>query len=197
MRIKAVIFDVSGVLAKRTLHPLISELADEYKLDCSAVRAYYKPLFNKVDLGEMTERQLFEHIVKKFKIPVEASVLERRSMKIKPITGTWEHVKRLKNKYKLAILSNTGKKWSEVRKKLFHMSIWFDVMVWSWEVGFIKPDERIYRYVCNKLGVAPKECVFVDDQLENVEGARKFGMKGIHFQSPEQLEEELISLGVY
>jgi epoxide hydrolase-like predicted phosphatase len=197
MRIKAVIFDVSGVLAKRTLHPLIAELANEYKLDFFSLSEFYKPLFRKVDLGKMTERQLFEHIVKKFKIPISASVLEKRSMKIKPITGTWEHVKRLKNKYKLAILSNTGKKWSEVRKKLFHMPIWFDVMVWSWEVGFIKPDERIYRYACDKLEVLPSECVFVDDQLENVEGARKAGMKAIHFQSPEQLEKELTSLGVY
>jgi len=46
----------------------------------------------------------------------------------------------------------------------------------SYELGFHKPDERIYRAALEHLHAQPEECFFLDDRLENVEGARAVGM---------------------
>ena len=44
-----------------------------------------------------------------------------------------------------------------------------------------KPDPRIYRLTCERLGVQPNECVFTDDNEANVIAARQVGMQGIVF----------------
>lgn len=56
----------------------------------------------------------------------------------------------------------------------------FDAIVLSGEVGFGKPDARIYRLAAKRIGVEPAECVFVDDLRTNVVGAVVAGMVGVH-----------------
>ena len=59
-----------------------------------------------------------------------------------------------------------------------------------------KPDERIYRVVLDEWGVPPEECVFVDDRAPNVATAERVGMRGIRYEDPASLEEELRALGL-
>ena len=47
--------------------------------------------------------------------------------------------------------------------------------------GILKPDPRAYAAVCTALGVRPPQCVFVDDQPRNVEGALRAGMLAVPF----------------
>ncbi|MDP3226012.1 MAG: HAD-IA family hydrolase, partial [Rubrivivax sp.] len=47
--------------------------------------------------------------------------------------------------------------------------------------GILKPDPRAYAAVVQALGVSAADCVFVDDQLRNVEGARLAGMQTVAF----------------
>jgi epoxide hydrolase-like predicted phosphatase len=61
----------------------------------------------------------------------------------------------------------------------------FDAVVISEEVGVRKPHPSIYRLAARRLGVEPDACVFVDDLLPNVEGARAVGMEGIVHRSAE------------
>jgi putative hydrolase of the HAD superfamily len=61
----------------------------------------------------------------------------------------------------------------------------FDVVVVSGEVGARKPEPRIYLLTAERLGVTPETCVFVDDLLQNVEGARAVGMEGIVHRNAE------------
>jgi HAD superfamily hydrolase (TIGR01509 family) len=58
-------------------------------------------------------------------------------------------------------------------------------------VGIAKPDARIYRIALDRLGVLPGEAVFVDDFIENIESARTFGLKTVHFQGSQQLYADL------
>ena len=45
----------------------------------------------------------------------------------------------------------------------------------------IKPFKEIYNYTLDKYNLDPKECVFIDDRLNNVEGAIKCEINGILF----------------
>ena len=55
----------------------------------------------------------------------------------------------------------------------------FDAVVISGEVGLHKPQPEIFRLGAERIGVAPEDCVFVDDLRENCEGAEGVGMKAI------------------
>ena len=61
-----------------------------------------------------------------------------------------------------------------------------DVLVYSYEVGIEKPDERIYEITCQRLGVHPSEVVFLDDLEPNVAAASRLGMRAVLFQSTTQ-----------
>jgi HAD superfamily hydrolase (TIGR01509 family) len=62
--------------------------------------------------------------------------------------------------------------------------------------GVIKPDPRIFRILCERHRIAPETAVFIDDVARNATAASVLGIHGIHFQSPEQLRRELVSLGM-
>jgi putative hydrolase of the HAD superfamily len=47
--------------------------------------------------------------------------------------------------------------------------------------GVLKPDPRAYALCTDRLGVAPRECVFLDDQPRNVDGAARAGMVAVQF----------------
>ena len=55
-----------------------------------------------------------------------------------------------------------------------------DVVVISGEVGVRKPSRAIYELACERLGVAPSECVMIDDLEHNLKGAERLGIVGLH-----------------
>lgn len=70
----------------------------------------------------------------------------------------------------------------------------FDTIVISGEVGLRKPEPEIYQLTCERLGLEPAECVFVDDMQPNVLGARKVGMTAILHTSYDETRRELEAL---
>jgi putative hydrolase of the HAD superfamily len=55
----------------------------------------------------------------------------------------------------------------------------FDTVVLSGEVGMRKPEKEIFLYAAETLGLAPAECVFIDDMEANVTAAQACGMTGV------------------
>lgn len=70
----------------------------------------------------------------------------------------------------------------------------FDTLVLSGDVGFGKPDPRIYLLTAERIGLIPEECVFVDDQVANVRGAVRAGMVGVHHTAVATTLAELTAL---
>ena len=90
----------------------------------------------------------------------------------------------LKDKgYKVYYLSN----WSAWTHDLLQEAGKFDFLelmdggVFSYDVGYMKPNEDIYKILLNKYKINPEEAVFFDDREENIEAANKLGIHGIHF----------------
>jgi putative hydrolase of the HAD superfamily len=67
----------------------------------------------------------------------------------------------------------------------------FDAFVESRAVGLRKPDPRIYRHACERLGVEPPETVFLDDIGRNLKAARELGMATIKVEEPDRALAEL------
>jgi FMN phosphatase YigB (HAD superfamily) len=79
----------------------------------------------------------------------------------------------------------------------YDLAALFDVVVISHLVRLRKPDRAIFELAAEKLGLAPADCVFVDDTHGHVRGAREAGMAAVHFTGePGQLAEVERLLGL-
>jgi 2-haloacid dehalogenase len=72
----------------------------------------------------------------------------------------------------------------------------FRHIVVSGEEKLIKPDPAIYRTMLGHIGAPAAQCLFIDDSLKNVAGAKAVGMHAVHFQSPAKLEADLKAFGL-
>jgi epoxide hydrolase-like predicted phosphatase len=73
----------------------------------------------------------------------------------------------------------------------------FEEIVISGEVAMRKPDPDAYLHTAERLGLRPEQCVFVDDHDDNIEAARRVGMRAVHHrQTPETIGEMERALGV-
>ena len=89
----------------------------------------------------------------------------------------------ISNGYKVYFLSNWSK-WSYELLDKHHKFDFLNKMnggLWSWQAECLKPDEKIYKLLLDKYNLNPEECVFFDDLKENVESAKRIGIKGILF----------------
>jgi epoxide hydrolase-like predicted phosphatase len=62
----------------------------------------------------------------------------------------------------------------------------FDGVVISGDEGIHKPEPAIYELGCERVGLPPAECVFVDDLRENCEGAEAVGMTAVLHRGAER-----------
>ena len=111
------------------------------------------------------------------------------------LAGTVEIMKQLKQAgYSLYGLSNWSAETFPIAREKYDFFHLLDDYVISGEVGMIKPEPEIFELLLNKIGRPAKECLFIDDALVNIQQAQKMGFATVHFQSPEQLQEELRAL---
>jgi epoxide hydrolase-like predicted phosphatase len=94
---------------------------------------------------------------------------------------------------RMAILTNNVREWEELWRSKLPLDEIFELIVDSAWVGMRKPDPKIYLLTLERLGdgLAPIECLFVDDNELNVEAARELGMTAVHFRSNEQAVPEI------
>ncbi len=87
-------------------------------------------------------------------------------------------LKKLKNKYKLGLISNTS--MFSVKTFPLEMKKLFDVIGFSYKLGMMKPEPGMFLYVLEKLKARPEECVMVGDSVnDDMLPARKLGMKTV------------------
>jgi len=92
--------------------------------------------------------------------------------------GAFEVLSVLGKKYKLALVSNCAIGLSNVIEAM-GLNEFFEAVVLSYEVGVRKPESRMYHEALKRLKLNPSECIFVSDEISDLEGARKIGLKTI------------------
>lgn len=93
--------------------------------------------------------------------------------------------------FRLGVITNGKpvKQWEKlIRLGLQHF---FEVVTISDEVGFAKPDPRIYQLTCEQLGVRPEECFYVGNSLPtDIAGARAAQITAVHMQRGRHADEQ-------
>jgi len=97
-----------------------------------------------------------------------------------------DYCRGLRPRYRTAIISNSFVGARSREQERYHFDQITDLIVYSHEVGMSKPDPRIYRLACARLGVRPAETVFVDDNELMVDGARAVGIQAVLFEDNAQ-----------
>jgi glucose-1-phosphatase len=95
------------------------------------------------------------------------------------------------------VLSNTNAiHWDWIRKQYRPVLARFDVCLTSHECGLEMPDLEIYRMAMRHTGLPPDAHLFIDDLVENVEGARATGMDAVLHTDAASLREEFRRRGL-
>lgn len=114
------------------------------------------------------------------------------------IPGTVDLFKTLKENKNLKIFALTN--WSAETfpraLEIFDFLHWFDGRIVSGEENTRKPHKEIYELIVNRFSLNTDETIFIDDNLRNILAAEEFGIRSIHFKSPELLKSSLEELNL-
>lgn len=195
--IKAVIFDLGGVLIDFPVPKMIEFCALSLGIAAKDLVREARLLRKPFQEGAMSEDELWETICARTGAarPRSASLWEdafRDAYREKD--DVFSIVDGLKARgYRIGLLSNTE---APSVRCLDSGRYNFDALVYSCVEGVSKPGPEIYRLALARLGTAPGETVFVDDQSDNIKASLDLGIHSILFRDAGQLREELARLGI-
>ncbi len=178
--IKAVIFDMGGVLydwkkgwgeTARDLGwnyqdfiDIVFEVAPSAELGNMSLEDFFRKIGKKADLGSRWKK-------------IDADI----PYNFPKINESFKLLDELKGKYKLAILTNNPPQILNRWEKVADYKKYFDLIIDSSDVKLRKPDPKIFKLVCEKLNLNPKNCLFIDDSSQHIAAAKKVGLNVIHF----------------
>ena len=128
--------------------------------------------------GAEFEQVLAARLVRVDGTAVAAEGLLRRMFAASlPVPAMYDTIRTLRAAgYSTALLSNS---WGCEEYPRADFPGLFDTVVLSGEVGMRKPEKEIFLHAVETLGLAPAECVFIDDMEANVAAAQACGMTGV------------------
>ncbi len=196
-KIKAIIFDVGGVLAKVNKSPL-DYVAEKLNIEPKLLLKKRDPEYSLLRKGKLNKKIALSKISKKLKIhrkKLEVSLYGAFRKTHKKNNSIINLARKLKRNYKIAILSNQIIIQDEVMRKIgLYKS--FNLIILSYKSGSAKPELKIYKITLKKLKSKPKECIFIDNKKENLSPAKKLGIHTILFKNKNKLIKDLKKLGV-
>jgi len=191
--IRAVVFDVGGILE---ISPSLNveekwepEFGAEFHVGLSEI-------WSAGSVGAMTLDQVHEEIgrivgagpdrVAAFMEDIWAEYLGELNQDM------WDYLSEVRGEgYKVAVISNSFVGAREREEERYGFSQLTDFIIYSHEVGFSKPDPRIYTLCLDQLGLEPDQVVFLDDSEITVAGARAMGMHGVVYERDRQAMKDM------
>lgn len=186
--IKAIIFDCFGVLAEDGWTPFKRKYIEGKPEVALAVQLLGK----EVDSGRRSYGDMIKETAQL--LGVSESVVRTAVERQVPNEELFAYIQsELKPKYKIGMLSNAS---YDVMKLLFtaDQAAVFDATVLSYEAGCVKPDEKMYRLIAERLGVEIGECLLVDDQQRHCNGAIDAGMQAVLYENFSQAKRDVEKL---
>jgi epoxide hydrolase-like predicted phosphatase len=183
--IRAVIFDIGGVLEMNPPTGWRDRWAQRLHLEAGELDRRLEHVWRCGSIGTVTLEQVE-------RATAEALGLERASLTAL-MTDVWaeyvgtlnrelaDYFEGLRPRYRTGMLSNSFVGARERERAAYGLEEMCDAIVYSHEVGCRKPEPRIYRLACRRLGMRCEDAVLLDDAQANVDGARAVGMRAITF----------------
>lgn len=198
--IKAVIFDVGGVLVRT--HDHSPRRKWERRLGLreaeSETIVFSSEMGIRAQSGEITNEALWKWIGDRLDLEGEALRAFRRDFWAGDVLDEElvAYIRSLRPRYQTAIISNATDNLRYTLTEVYNITDAFDVIVGSAEEEIMKPEAAIFNRTLERLGREPEEAVFIDDSLENIAGARSLGIHAVHFRAGMDVRAALSRLDV-
>lgn len=198
-RIRGMIFDFGGVLGLPQKDEARQAMMEASGVDEERFFQSYFGVREEYDRGTLTRREYWTEVLARLDLVLSEEIFETL---ILVDEESWvsenpemiAYIKRNREKMeKTAILSNMPKEFVPSILKNFAWISTFDELFWSCDVHMVKPEGEFYELVAKGIGLELKDCLFIDDSLINVEGARAVGMEAIHYRDFKSFIEEFES----
>lgn len=198
--IKTIVFDIGNVLTLFAWEDFFEKFGYEKSiLDRLKKATVPTPQWAEYDLGILSDEEILNAFVAND--PGIEKELRKSLANLNGIVVRCDYaipwIKDLKRKgYQVFVLSNFSKKVYEDCADALDFLEYTDGGILSYREHVIKPNPAIYQLLLERYNLTPSECVFIDDLLANVEGAKNAGMNSFVFKNQEQAIDELKKLGV-
>jgi 2-haloacid dehalogenase len=201
MNIKAIIFDLGGVLIDWNPAYLFDTLFDDVEKRRYFFEHICTPDWNEMQDGGRSIKEANEELLAKhpeWKEYIEAYYGRWEEMLGGPIHETVEVFRDLKENtdYKLYALTNWSAELFPIALEKYDFLHWFDGRVVSGEEKMRKPFREFYELTLERFNLVPEETLFIDDNLRNVKAAEELGINTIHFTGAGALREQLSALQI-
>ena len=199
-KIRAIIFDIGRVLVRLDLAGAMTRLGGSVSLSPEETWAAieHDPRWGDWQEGRMSPRDWQLHIGRRLGVELtfeQFSEIWNCVLDSKPGLDNLL-LEYLSKHYCLAVLSNTDPIHVAHLEKNFDFFRFFPQRIYSCAVGARKPSPLIFREALRACKVTAQRALYIDDIPAYVEAARKLGMTGMVFRSPEQLIADFKSLGL-
>jgi putative hydrolase of the HAD superfamily len=192
--VKGLLVDFGGVLTTNVFDSFKQFCLTE-GLDPQAVKRLFREdpdalaELRRLEKGELAEEEFSERFGSMLGVSETEGLVDRLFAGMGPDEPMIEAVKTARRSgVKTGLISNS---WGHGRYDRDAFPELFDGVVISGEVGLYKPQPEIFHMGAERIGVAPDECVFVDDLKENCEGATAVGMTAILHRGADSTLPEL------
>lgn len=148
----------------------------------------------RIDAGESSETCIRELQQRQpeYSEAIELYRSKWREMLTDEVPGMRELLHQLSTvNYQLYGLTNWSMESFPEAREHFGILQMIDRYVVSGAEGYVKPDPRLFQVLLDRYGLRAEECIFIDDNPDNVAAARNMGMRGIVFTNAESLRKEL------
>ena len=199
LSVDVLLFDLGGVLVDysgvRDIAPLLRTSATEQQIrhrfkTCPHVAAYCVGKLDRIEFGK--------RMVRDWKVTVSAErfLQEFRTWSRDLLPGASELLASLRPRFRLAALSNSNELHWERHSEEIGVTALFELAISSHQVGFAKPDPRIYLEALRRLAVAPEAVMFFDDVRANVDAASALGIRAFQVEGIGGLRGRLMLEGL-
>ncbi len=194
--IELIIFDLGGVIVDYSEEQYYNYLSKKTRIGQKRIANVFDPLITKGEIGSINQQELENNAKKALNITGNINWNAQFKLLAKTNIDILKMIKKLRKRYTIALLSNINKSRYLEATKIFINPLDFDVRVISSYIHMRKPQKRIFEYVLKKCDVDAKNTVFIDDRIENINGAKSIGIHGIQFHNYIQLKKELDKLNI-
>ena len=198
--IKAICFDLDGVFFtfesfKNFMINLPKEVND---MDRVEYVLYKSPEILDFKSGKISEETFWNFVTKELGLKVnleEITTIFKDSYEVN--LEVLEYIKKVKEAgYITCVCSNNFPTRINALDKKWGISDLFDIKVFSYEVGIMKPAKEIFQALIDKANVLPHEIVYSDDNESKLQGAKELGINTFVFTDFDSFVEQLEKLGV-
>jgi HAD superfamily hydrolase (TIGR01549 family) len=190
MSIKAVVFDIGGILEVTPSLGVTDLWESRLGLDRGEINRRMHDIWEGGGIGTISERDVHQAVAERLGLD-KPRLEEFMGWIWREYLGTANpeligYACGLRPRYRTGILSNSFVGAREREQAAYGFEDLVDEIVYSHECGMSKPDPGIYALACERLQVKPAQMVFLDDYEPCVEGARRAGIHAVLYQDNAQ-----------